>query len=345
MDTRGLQAQGVDGNGTDLNLPLNEDTISLSRLRALSQPFGVVAASIELLDRAFYHAFDIGLQPVELVDILDAQAERLGQSMGVLYDQLPERYQQMLGTRDVEHAYRMELIELRQGDMSPYPQVSFSLYEWHELVAKHPDWADRVPEAICRTEAFYYPLRDLLPAKEQLLSRLPEGFLDRGQFQTEAIVSGFVSVEELGDRLLVENAPYVSVAQYGALSDAQRRKPEFAKLAYGAVLYDAKNVLKVPTAYLSDAMIRHTACCDFELLSQLPYGRLVNCPIREDMLCMAVREQVKSKEDVERVYRSIPACYRTEAVLRQLAHIARVYGVEVPKEQQREVQQRRERGR
>ena len=343
--TIGQQAQDKQGGVSQLNLSLNEETITHTALKELNQPFAVVASFIEMLDRSLYRMFDMGLQPIELVELLDAHAQRLHTPMGVLYDQLPLRYQQLLGTRDVEHAYRMELVEILNGDMQAYPHVSFSPNEWHELIVKHPDWAERVPTAICQTESFYYPLRELLPAKQVLRERVPEGFLDRPQFQTEAIVSGFVSIEELGDRLLAENTPYVSVAQYASLSDKQRRMPEFAKLAYGAVLFDAKNVLKVPDAYLTDVMIRHTACCDFELLKKLPYTRLLNCPISDELLCMAIREQIRERADVIRIQDAIPRCYRTGAVDRQLQHIAKLYGMDLTIDIGKSVKQARGRGR
>ncbi|MGM9798551.1 MAG: hypothetical protein ACI3ZY_13470 [Parabacteroides sp.] len=314
---------------TNFQNAFNEDTVSLESLKSMKAPFEEVAQYIQLLDRSLYRLFDIGIQPFELIDLLDAHAERLGVDLGALYDQLPKRYQEMLGTRALEQTYRMELIELRNGCMQRYPDLSFSPHEWHGLIKRHPDWVDRVPHDICQMEAFYYPLNDLKPAFGALRSRIPDSFYDRSQFQTEAIVSGLVSVVELGDRLLPENAPYVSVAQYSSLTDVQRSSPTFKVLAYGAVLYDTRNVLKVPTAYLSDVMIRHTACADFGLLSQLPYDRVQACPMTDELLCMAVWDQVKDVADIERLKREIPSCYQRPAVLKQLAHIAKMYGVEL----------------
>lgn len=319
---------------------LNEESISLGKLKQWQAPFSVVAGYIEMLDQKLFREFDMGLQVVDLLELLDAQAALKGVELNTLYDQLPKRYQTLLGSRDIERTYRMELIELLAGDMDRYPNISFSPNEWHGLVKAHPDWAAKVPTAICQTEAFYYPLVDLLAAREELKQRVPDGFYDRPQFQTEAIVSGFVSIEEIGNRLLPDNAPYVTVSQYGSLTNEQRSLPAFQSLAYGAVLYDVKNVLKVPSAYLTDVMIRHAACADFGLLAQLPYGRVLACPMTDELLCMAVRDQVKCKEDVTRLKRTIPFCYQTHTVLSQLNHIARLYGVE-DSSFQRQVQQQR----
>ena len=55
---------------------LNEESISLGRLKQWQAPFSVVAGYIEMLDQKLFREFDMGLQVVDLLeDAMDAVQE------------------------------------------------------------------------------------------------------------------------------------------------------------------------------------------------------------------------------------------------------------------------------